>query len=200
MKEIKRLAKILNIELLIIVVFVMLTGGGIFLVFRQHTLQSQMMMDRIKDEQTVIHLMDMDRFINIALGELFLFFLLLSAVFIIISRKFFASFIRSIVIDLTNKTKELEETKETLEEAKTVLEIKVGARTRELKELSESLEGQVKERTADLQKNIDELKRYNRLAVGRELKMIELKAEIKKLQQESENLKVENKRSKKLKL
>ncbi|KPJ57571.1 hypothetical protein AMJ49_00410 [Parcubacteria bacterium DG_74_2] len=76
-----------------------------------------------------------------------------------------------------------ERTKE-LEEAKLVLEIKVQARTKALKELAESLERQVKERTKELQERIDELEKFRRLTVGRELKMIELKEEIKKVREE----------------
>jgi methyl-accepting chemotaxis protein len=68
-----------------------------------------------------------------------------------------------------------------LEETKQVLEIKVRARTKELEELAASLEEKVKERTRELQGKIDELERFQRLAVGRELKMIELKQEIEKL-------------------
>lgn len=76
-----------------------------------------------------------------------------------------------------------ERTKE-LEEAKSVLEIKVQARTKALKELAESLERQVQERTKELQDRIDELEKFRKLTVGRELKMIELKEEIKKLKGE----------------
>ena len=51
----------------------------------------------------------------------------------------------------------------------------------EIKKYRESLEEQVKERTKELQEKIDELERFYHLAVGRELKMIELKEEIEKL-------------------
>lgn len=82
--------------------------------------------------------------------------------------------------------KELKNSRESLEEAKTVLEIKVQARTKELRELAESLDEKVKERTKDLQEKIEELERFQRLTVGRELRMIELKEEIKKLKKELE--------------
>ena len=85
-----------------------------------------------------------------------------------------------------------ERTKE-LQEARSVLEIKVRARTQELKDLAESLEKQVEERTKELQEKMEELEKFNRLAVGRELKMIELKEEIKKLKEESENTKKSDK-------
>jgi len=76
--------------------------------------------------------------------------------------------------------------KEALEEAKTVLAIKVRARTRALEEERVLLEEKVKQRTKEIQEKMEELERFNRLAVGRELKMIELKEEIKKLKEELE--------------
>ena len=83
--------------------------------------------------------------------------------------------------ELEKRTIELEKIKKELEEAKTILEIKVKARTRELQELNETLEEKVKERTKELQDKVDELNRWYKLAVGRELKMIELKKEIERL-------------------
>ncbi len=66
-----------------------------------------------------------------------------------------------------------------IETAKTALEVRVKARTQELRELSKNLEKQIGERTKELQGKVKELERFNKLAVGRELKMIELKKEIK---------------------
>lgn len=83
--------------------------------------------------------------------------------------------------DLEKRTKELERVKEDLEEAKATLEIKVKARTRELEEVNKSLEEKVKERTKALEKRVNELERFYRLTLSRELKMTELKKEIKKL-------------------
>lgn len=74
-----------------------------------------------------------------------------------------------------------------VEEAKKVLEIQVEARTKELKELTESLDEQVKARTQELQEKIRELEQFNKLAVGRELKMTELKEEIKNLKAQLES-------------
>lgn len=76
-----------------------------------------------------------------------------------------------------------------LEKEKVSLEIKVKARTKELEELAKSLEDKVKERTKELQKRIDELERFHRLTVGREIKMINLKKEIEELKKELEKYK-----------
>jgi len=80
-------------------------------------------------------------------------------------------------------------TQDEIETAKGSLEIKVAARTRELEELSKSLEEQVEERTQKLQEKIEELEKFNRLTVGRELKMIELKEEIERLKKEEKDKK-----------
>ena len=80
--------------------------------------------------------------------------------------------------------RDIKESHQNLEEAKAVLEIRVAARTRELQDLTQGLEEQVKARTSDLQEKMKELERFNRLAVDRELKMIELKKELKKIKKE----------------
>jgi HAMP domain-containing protein len=82
--------------------------------------------------------------------------------------------------------KDIKESRSKLEEAKDILEIRVGARTQELQDLANSLEGQVKERTNDLQEKIKQLEVFNHLAVDRELKMAKLKEEIKELKKELE--------------
>ena len=85
---------------------------------------------------------------------------------------------------MENKTSELAKAKKGLEEAKNVLEIKVRARTRELSELNKTLEEKVRERTKELRERVDELNKWFKLTVGRELKIIELKQEIEKLRKE----------------
>ena len=72
-----------------------------------------------------------------------------------------------------------------LEEERALLEIKVGARTKELKELTESLEGNIKERTKELEKKLVELENFRKITIDRELKMILLKKEIKRLKEEN---------------
>lgn len=76
---------------------------------------------------------------------------------------------------------DLKTSRKSLEESKEVLEIRVAARTKELEDLAQSLESQVKARTKDLQEKMGQLERFNKLAVDRELKMIELKKNINKL-------------------
>lgn len=79
------------------------------------------------------------------------------------------------------RTKKLQKITEALEESKTILEIKVQARTQELEDLTKNLEGQVEERTKELQERLQELKNFQKFAVGRELKMMELKKELETL-------------------
>jgi methyl-accepting chemotaxis protein len=53
---------------------------------------------------------------------------------------------------------------------------------KEIEDYSKTLEKKVKERTKELEQTNEELERFNKLAVGRELKMIELKKRIKELE------------------
>ncbi len=73
-----------------------------------------------------------------------------------------------------------EERLEELEEIKSTLEIKVKARTVELEEIVANLDEEVKKRTEELQEKVKELEKFRKFAVGRELKMVELKKELKK--------------------
>lgn len=57
----------------------------------------------------------------------------------------------------------------------------------ETKKLQEGLEEEVRKRTIELEKRVKELEKFHKLVVGREIKMIELKKEIKKLKEEKEN-------------
>jgi methyl-accepting chemotaxis protein len=79
---------------------------------------------------------------------------------------------------------DLKKSQTALEEAKTTLEAKVKERTKELEELNKNLEKKVRERTQELQERVDELEKFYESTIGRELKMIELKKEIKRLKEE----------------
>lgn len=83
--------------------------------------------------------------------------------------------------EMSKQTEELQKAQEELEEAKEILEIKVKAKTMALRELNETLEEQIILRTKELQERVDELEKWRKLAVGRELKMARLKEEIELL-------------------
>ncbi len=88
--------------------------------------------------------------------------------------------------ELEKKVKE--KTKE-LEKAKGVLEIKVKERTKELEELIKNQEKIIKERTEEAENKVNELERFNKLIVGRELRMVELKDKMEELKKEVDKLK-----------
>jgi hypothetical protein len=96
----------------------------------------------------------------------------------------FSNVYRRISNILRGERKELVKVQLQLEEAKTSLEIRVRARTEELENLTGHLEEQVKERTKESEDKVKELERFQKFAVGRELKMVELKQRIKKLERE----------------
>jgi len=97
--------------------------------------------------------------------------------------------------ELDDKVGELEELKggleakiaertSDLEKAKGGLEVEVAKRTEELVKEKASLEQKVKDRTAELQEKMSDLEGFNKLAVGRELRMIEYEKEVNTLLKE----------------
>ena len=70
-----------------------------------------------------------------------------------------------------------------IEETKASLEIKIKARTKELEELAGKREEIIEERVKEIRKRTEELEKFQKIAVGRELKMVELKKEISKLKE-----------------
>ena len=100
--------------------------------------------------------------------------------------------IRNYQTTLHDQTAELEDevamrqvAQENLQEKALLLEEEIDKRQKaqeELERLNESLELRVRERTEEIERKNAELERQNRLFVGRELKMIELKARIKELE------------------
>lgn len=99
--------------------------------------------------------------------------------------------IEDLAEEFNRMVESLKKSQRALEEAKTSLEIRVKSRTKELEELTEGLEEKVKERTKELQKRISELERFRRVTIARELKMIELKKDIKRLKKEFKEYKKE---------
>ena len=77
--------------------------------------------------------------------------------------------------------REFLKTKEKLKDSEKILKTKVKTRTKELEELAQRLKEESDKKTKELQGKVEELERFNRLATGREMKMIELKEEIKRL-------------------
>ncbi|KPJ71585.1 hypothetical protein AMJ50_01720 [Parcubacteria bacterium DG_74_3] len=106
--------------------------------------------------------------------------LILTFLFIIFFMLFFSIGIWRTRLFLT----ELLEKRREAEEAKSVLEVKVQARTKELRELTQNLDQKVKARTTELQERVSQLERFQKLTIGRELKMAELKKEIERLKKE----------------
>jgi len=53
----------------------------------------------------------------------------------------------------------------------------------ELEKYSKNLEGQVKRRTKEIESKVYELEKFNRVTIGRELRMVELKKRIKELEE-----------------
>lgn len=89
--------------------------------------------------------------------------------------------------DLKQKVKEIENTRAILEDTKRTLEVRVKARVKELEELAQGLEEKVKKRTREIQKKVQELEKFQKFAVGREIKMVELKKKLKELQKNNKN-------------
>jgi methyl-accepting chemotaxis protein len=72
---------------------------------------------------------------------------------------------------------------EKLKGTRSSLEVKVEERTKELKQLTKTLEEQVNQRTRELRGKVQELEKFQRLAVDREIKMVELKKKIQRLEE-----------------
>ena len=79
--------------------------------------------------------------------------------------------------------------KQSLEETAQVLRIRIRARTKELRRQAKNLEKESAFRTQVLRERVQELERFRKATVGRELVMIKLKKEIDALKKEIEKLK-----------
>ena len=88
--------------------------------------------------------------------------------------------------ELKQRTKELAKEKEKTSRAlkrsqewEKVLQIRVLAKTKELRDLAEKQEQEIEARTKELKQRLEELEKFRRLVVGREIKMIELKKKLR---------------------
>ncbi|OGU17343.1 MAG: hypothetical protein A2076_03835 [Geobacteraceae bacterium GWC2_53_11] len=90
-------------------------------------------------------------------------------------------------VELEEEVAERQMAQESLQEQAVLLENEIEERRNtqdELEQLNENLEQRVQERTAELGAKNDELQKMNRLFVGRELRMVELKEKIRELEQQ----------------
>jgi nitrate/nitrite-specific signal transduction histidine kinase len=71
-----------------------------------------------------------------------------------------------------------------LTESFNAMETKLKESRAKLEEYSKTLEKQVADRTKELESKVDQLEKFNKIAVDRELKMIKLKKEIGELKNE----------------
>lgn len=92
-------------------------------------------------------------------------------------RPFLSNLANYVALSLENRMQ-----KRLLERSRDEMEQRVKERTEELRRMNSELEQRVKERTVELKEKITELERFNRLFVGRELKMVELKERIRELE------------------
>jgi len=97
-----------------------------------------------------------------------------------------------LIVALNLVVEELKMTKEAENEAKKAKEAAQKTKTEALTKAKTELEKKVKERTRKLQEKVEELEKFQKFAVGRELKMIALKEEIEKLKKRSRKIKKPN--------
>jgi len=83
---------------------------------------------------------------------------------------------------LEENFKKLSIAHEELKDIKDTLTVRVNASTKELKKLNLHLEKEVRKRSRELKTKLEELEKFRKLTVGRELKMIKLKERIEELE------------------
>jgi PAS domain-containing protein/GAF domain-containing protein len=102
-----------------------------------------------------------------------------------IERKHVEEALRLQAVDLEQEVVERQLAHETLQSQALLLENEIEERSKaqeDLVQLNETLDRRVKERTAELEDKNEELERFNKLFVGRELRMVQLKAQITALE------------------
>lgn len=115
-------------------------------------------------------------------------FLAPQLIVVAVSLYFIQSDIGNFVDVLRQERKKALEAYQKAKDMESVLEVKVKARTKELVDLTEKQEDIIEERTGELKKKIVELEKIQRFMVGRELKMVDLKKQIKQNGKPSEDV------------
>lgn len=91
--------------------------------------------------------------------------------------------------DFSDAQKKIKQYQEELAEAKVVLDIRVKAKTRQLKEEAQIFEDKFEHRAKQLKEKIVEFESFQKLMVDRELKMVELKSQLEEAQNKIVQLK-----------
>ena len=100
---------------------------------------------------------------------------------------------KEIIESFNEMLQKIKHQNETLKETSTILKIRINAKTRALNELSLRLKKEIEEKTKVLKEKIEELEKIQKIMIGREYKIAQLKKEIErlkeKLKQKNEKLK-----------
>jgi len=97
--------------------------------------------------------------------------------------------VEKIIEEINRITEELADFKEKAEERDKILEVRVRARTEDLKKEINLLENKLEAKKEELSRKVEELEKFHKLTVGREKKMIELKEDNEKLKEDIQNKK-----------
>ena len=88
--------------------------------------------------------------------------------------------------ELEKSVSKLDESNKKLEEIRGSLEKEVAIRTKALEEANNELESKIEERTRELREKVETLETMNKTMTGRELRMLELKKELKKYKKDAD--------------
>lgn len=94
-----------------------------------------------------------------------------------------SSEIKEIIESFNEMLQKIKRQNETLKETSTILKIRINAKTRALNELSLRLKKEIEEKTKTLKEKIEELEKIQKIMIGREYKIAQLKKEIEKLKE-----------------
>ncbi len=94
-----------------------------------------------------------------------------------------SSEMKEIIESFNEMLQRIKRQNETLKETSTILKIRINAKTRALNELSLRLKKEIEEKTKVLKEKIEELEKIQKIMIGREYKIAQLKKEIEKLKE-----------------